>query len=277
MQKILLDKDSIRTEAKNLSAKLRNLIPPIDAYKAAYYCGIKKVNLASIKSDGYLVKERDGFSVFLKEKNSVARQRFTMAHEIGHIILGLRDTKDRNYCFIDHEIDNEEEKLCNIFASELLMPSEIVLNFINKDPLLQTSVKDLAKNCEVSLSASVWRLTELHPDDVGFIWFKEMGSPTKPDKIKLRLDWGCFPKRERTYLPKFDAVKTKSLIWSCYSQNKITSEVEKVSFGNIKGEFFIHCTPYKKAALVIFMPAKYSAYMSEDNYQTVNLQAVSLW
>lgn len=45
-----------------------------------------------------------------------ARQRFTIAHELGHLILNIDNS----------ELDSE--KLCNRFASALLMPKEAVIN-----------------------------------------------------------------------------------------------------------------------------------------------------
>ena len=43
-------------------------------------------------------------------------ERFTIAHELGHLLLNIKD----------EELD--EEKLCNRFASALLMPKEAVIN-----------------------------------------------------------------------------------------------------------------------------------------------------
>lgn len=45
-----------------------------------------------------------------------ARQRFTIANELGHLILNIKND----------ELD--EEKLCNRFASALLMPKEAIIN-----------------------------------------------------------------------------------------------------------------------------------------------------
>ena len=45
-----------------------------------------------------------------------ARQRFTIAHELGHLVLNINN----------EELD--QEKLCNRFASALLMPKEAVIN-----------------------------------------------------------------------------------------------------------------------------------------------------
>ena len=54
--------------------------------------------------------------VLLDDMKDGARQRFTIAHELGHLIL------------ITNNNDLDEEKLCNRFASSLLMPKEAIIN-----------------------------------------------------------------------------------------------------------------------------------------------------
>lgn len=54
--------------------------------------------------------------VLLDDIKDGARQRFTIAHELGHLILNINND----------ELD--EEKLCNRFASALLMPKEAITN-----------------------------------------------------------------------------------------------------------------------------------------------------
>ena len=53
------------------------------------------------------------------------RQRFTIAHELGHILL--RDALSVTLKHSDYSLhDPEEERICNAFAAELLMPSHAV-------------------------------------------------------------------------------------------------------------------------------------------------------
>ncbi len=80
-----------------------------------------------------------------------ARQRFTIAHELGHLILNIND-----------ELLNEE-KACNRFASSLLMPKEAVINEFgpsrnNIDFFELTAFK---KEYKVSYSAIIYRLKDL--------------------------------------------------------------------------------------------------------------------
>lgn len=52
------------------------------------------------------------FIVYNSTQESVERTRFTIAHEVGHLLLN----------FPDEITEKDEEKLCNSFASELLLP-----------------------------------------------------------------------------------------------------------------------------------------------------------
>ncbi len=81
-----------------------------------------------------------------------ARQRFTIAHELAHLIL---DIKDENI---------DEEKLCNRFASALLMPKEAI---INEFGLFRRNISFYELNAfkneyKVSYAAIVYRLKDLN-------------------------------------------------------------------------------------------------------------------
>ncbi len=79
------------------------------------------------------------------------RQRFTIAHELGHILL--RHTKGYGIFHLESKDINEKE--ANIFAAELLIPPRMLKNDINKrikDP------KILAQRYEVSIEAMWWQI-----------------------------------------------------------------------------------------------------------------------
>jgi len=92
------------------------------------------------------------------------RQRFTIAHEIGHYVLHSLDTI--HYDIVDQEkvfyrakdISSVEEREANIFAAELLMPEETVEELIAKDI---TSINLLASTFNVSEDAMRYRLINL--------------------------------------------------------------------------------------------------------------------
>ncbi len=80
------------------------------------------------------------------------RQRFTIAHELGHLVLNI---KDENL---------NEEKMCNKFASSLLMPKEAVINEfgISRNNISFYELRAFKSEYKVSMAATVYRLKELN-------------------------------------------------------------------------------------------------------------------
>lgn len=80
------------------------------------------------------------------------RQRFTIAHELGHLVLNI---KDENL---------NEEKMCNMFASSLLMPKDAVINEFgtSRNNISFYELRAFKKEYKVSMAATVYRLKELN-------------------------------------------------------------------------------------------------------------------
>lgn len=100
------------------------------------------------------------------------RQRFTVAHEIGHFLLHTGDKVHVDHGFEVRLRDDEsskgtdiDEKEANLFAAELLMPKEFIENdlaaFGTMDLLEEILIKDLAKKYAVSPYAFTFRLAYL--------------------------------------------------------------------------------------------------------------------
>ena len=80
------------------------------------------------------------------------RQRFTIAHELGHLVLNI---KNQNL---------DEEKMCNKFASNLLMPKEAVIKEfgISRNNISFYELRAFKKEYKVSMAATIYRLKELN-------------------------------------------------------------------------------------------------------------------
>ncbi len=89
--------------------------------------------------------------VLLKDSDG-ARQRFTIAHELGHLVLNILDN------------NLNEEKLCNKFAGALLMPKVAVINEFGefRHSISYYELKVFKLEYKVSMSAIVYRLKELN-------------------------------------------------------------------------------------------------------------------
>lgn len=89
--------------------------------------------------------------VLLADIKDGARQRFTIAHELGHLVL--------NIC--DNELN--EEKLCNRFASALLMPKEATINEFgfSREKINFFELMAFKNEFKVSYTAIAYRLKDL--------------------------------------------------------------------------------------------------------------------
>lgn len=99
--------------------------------------GIIIVELDAIqKFDGVSFVSDDGMPIMVINKNfSNDRKRFTIAHELGHLIMHSIDNP-----LIPIHRENELENEANTFASEFLMPAEGI-----KSSLYNLQLRDLAK------------------------------------------------------------------------------------------------------------------------------------
>lgn len=92
------------------------------------------------------------------------RQRFTIAHEIGHYILHSEEIlhydgkQDVEILFRADNISNLNEIEANYFAAELLMPENKISKLINEGV---ESISELASTFEVSEDAMRYRLINL--------------------------------------------------------------------------------------------------------------------
>ena len=92
--------------------------------------------------------------VVLNSELPAERMRFTALHELGHLILNFDDSIDSKRC----------EKLCNTFASEMLIPSKTLEEYINARMGRKLALPELAtiqKAYGISIDALIYKATEI--------------------------------------------------------------------------------------------------------------------
>ena len=128
---------------------------PVDLVRIARHMGIRRIRELDIRLDGQLVELGDGsYEVILSRHAPHTRQRFTLAHEIAHILVASVDDGSMS-CG-----DEPTEELCNNVAAELLMPGR----FIPAEALAGMDVaafRRLATRFQCSLEATGWRILNL--------------------------------------------------------------------------------------------------------------------
>jgi Zn-dependent peptidase ImmA (M78 family) len=98
------------------------------------------------------------FVVISKDGQTLARARFDMAHELGHILLhSWGEGSDE----IDHDEFKRRERQANIFASSLLLPRDSFGNDVRIYPNDLENYKRLKRKWNVSIQAMVYRARQL--------------------------------------------------------------------------------------------------------------------
>ena len=121
---------------------------------------------------GVLIIKGSNAVIGVNKSHHVHRQRFTIAHEIGHDRLH-RDTAqlfvDAAPAFFRDEQSatglSDQEVEANAFAAELLMPDAVVRELFGRQPIDvfdDLALRRLASQFEVSIQALTIRLTRLN-------------------------------------------------------------------------------------------------------------------
>ena len=119
--------------------------------------GVKIICTEAPKSfDGVsgIINGKDYIVVINKEQAHVERRRFTALHELGHLLFDKHFSPDLTL--------REREKLCDVFASEMLLPSCVVKKIFSPDDRISTSeVRRLQVVYGISFDAIMHKLHEL--------------------------------------------------------------------------------------------------------------------
>jgi len=138
----------VRKKARQIIKDSKTTSPPVILRKIIDFLG-KEFDIEIIKADfcgeydGITVTIGDSHALGFDENSPINRKRFSIAHELGHIVLGHTNGKNDDYDFDSKDFREHE---ANEFAAELLVPYD----FLKKDVNSGLTVKDLSCKYYVS-------------------------------------------------------------------------------------------------------------------------------
>ncbi|MCX7720255.1 MAG: ImmA/IrrE family metallo-endopeptidase [Dictyoglomus thermophilum] len=104
--------------------------PPIKPEIIAYGLGVE-VHFQELPSQisGILYNHNDHPMILINKRDNPLRQRFTIAHELGHFLLHHSNTQ----IYFDYPISKNPklEKEANTFAASLLLPDFFLKRYLN--------------------------------------------------------------------------------------------------------------------------------------------------
>ncbi len=162
---------SLERRAEQLLVDVGLNTAPVPMAQVAAHLGIK-IKLADLGEDcsGVLVRNGDRAVIGVNREHHPNRQRFSIAHEIGHFVLHKGDTYiDKGYRVHFRDLESgsgtkREEMAANAFAAALLMPDAWVREAFYQQPFDLTEddvLEMLAEQFKVSTLAMTYRLMRL--------------------------------------------------------------------------------------------------------------------
>ncbi|MDI9864474.1 ImmA/IrrE family metallo-endopeptidase [Flectobacillus sp. DC10W] len=167
--------------ANQLLAEVNQTKPPILVQEILNFKSIALHEIEFEDNDisGVFMTDGKSAAIGVNKLNTHTRKRFTIAHELGHFILGHRrdqvfvDTPYKYYTILYRDKNSSsgeffQEREANAFAAALLMPREMLLSELREASINQQSLDEnfdligtLCEKFDVSITAMTLRLTNL--------------------------------------------------------------------------------------------------------------------
>jgi hypothetical protein len=156
------DFDHIREPLIRKAASLTGETP-VNIVVLARQLGVVEIEPRSIEFDGYLARRPDGgLAIRYRRGASPARTRFTIAHEVGHMLIAGELGREVATPVARSDFrDSSEERLANRIASELLMPERSMYEHLQSAAVAWNTIDRIARLLEVSRDSLLVRLAEL--------------------------------------------------------------------------------------------------------------------
>ncbi|MBY5619957.1 ImmA/IrrE family metallo-endopeptidase [Rhizobium leguminosarum] len=149
--------ESAASDARKIAQQNLLKLVPLDVFGLAAVLGLNLVTYPMEEATSGFLQNRDGrWDVGVNSLHHVNRQRFTVAHELGHFMLHRDHGSFMDGLLFRKSQVNPQEREANLFASLLLMPEvEFRLAVANYD------ISEVAKTFAVSQQAVQFRIENL--------------------------------------------------------------------------------------------------------------------
>ena len=157
----------LQDRVRQLAQQFRLVHAPLTPQRLAAGIGMELV-WASLPpgQDGVLDLERQ--QILIAQDQTARRQRFTLAHEVMHYLIYHDDEALSllHELYQGPQLEIQLEALCNLGASELLLPTEMLHKALGKQGIRARLIHRLAEQQQVSEEAVAVALSEYHRQEL---------------------------------------------------------------------------------------------------------------
>ena len=134
---------------------------PIKVLKIAAFCGVKVAKDSAVQIleqgvSGCTLLDENGWQIVYRDSENRGRTRFTIAHELGHILLGHELSDSRGHYRTASDRREPAEKQADEFAARLLAPACVLWALELYDPA------EIMRVCDISAEAAGYRAERMN-------------------------------------------------------------------------------------------------------------------
>ena len=259
----------IEFETLTLTSRLENDRPsllaqqsvvPIEAIASALDI---RVTRKPCPASATLIQTLTGYEVSYGTRQHYYRQRFSLAHEVGHVVLSkLAGPFSNRDLHNSNGLRHEEEIICDLFASAILIPKiEFEKALPESDILSQRHIHSLARQFRVSKGAVLRRIALLQ-GCVLILW-DYMRNPLKQKSHRAERITQVYPfasQLSKHFVPLYCTLNHSRfspniVLDSFHSGHAVSGYVRIEDLGSLAGrEYFLQNVPFQKWGEDVLQP-----------------------
>ncbi|AKR42353.1 ImmA/IrrE family metallo-endopeptidase [Methylophilus sp. TWE2] len=217
-----MDEADVISIAREFVSKVdvSNIREDLDPYISAINAKVKFEAMEEGASGYTLTKPNGKHIIVVNSLESEERQRFTVCHEIAHVVLNLKSSHEEipSYSIAKR---HPNEICCDTFAAELLMPyKQWLANLPGKEPSLEL-IQHMAKLFNTSFPATASRFATLSPLPCAFVTMERGAVRYAARSASLR--------QARAWISSGSVIPKGSIAHSIRANNLNSTEVGEVA------------------------------------------------
>jgi hypothetical protein len=169
MRRTAVDEFAAVLKAREVVAKVNPTTIPIQVEAYAEHVGAVLRPQTDLEPDepGWSFQNGDKHYICVNANDRLERQRFTVCHELAHIVLRL--PSDHKAAWWSYAKRPPDEICCDVFAAELLLPYRLFKPVADKEPISLATVDALASRFMASITATGSRFATVVSTPCAFV------------------------------------------------------------------------------------------------------------
>lgn len=129
----------------------------------ASHLGIAVLSCPLSGCDGWCIRSNDSAKIRINSKNAKSRQRFTLAHELTHLVMGHQSEVFSAEFAPSFGTVDATERIADQFAAEMLLPEGRLQALVRSVPVDAAALRRVARDANVSELMVACRVATLAP------------------------------------------------------------------------------------------------------------------